>query len=161
MAGLASAERAVARADENSRSPKLRCVSRKPPWPSAILRFRLCKELAASSTLHDISVPKASSETMESMFSDFYVTTRFFSQVEPPPRFIRKLKEPPLNRTNIFFGESHSDWLPVRGGESDFVFDVVTGMPSRKSHLLPAAVSSLESVTASFGSKVEVWLAPR
>ncbi|EYE10123.1 hypothetical protein AC80_5320 [Escherichia coli 1-110-08_S4_C1] len=28
-------------------------------------------------------------------------------------------------------------------------FDVVTGMPSRKSHLLPAAVSSLESVTAS------------
>lgn len=36
---------------------------------------------------------------------------------------IRKLKEPPLNRTNIFFGESHSDWLPVRGGESgDFVF---------------------------------------
>ena len=38
-------------------------------------------------------------------------------------RFIRKLKEPPLNRTNIFFGESHSDWLPVRGGESgDFVF---------------------------------------
>ncbi|PQN67798.1 APH(3'') family aminoglycoside O-phosphotransferase, partial [Shigella flexneri] len=23
-------------------------------------------------------------------------------------RFIRKLKEPPLNRTNIFFGESHS-----------------------------------------------------
>ena len=40
-------------------------------------------------------------------------------------------------------------------------FDVVTGMPSRKSHLLPAAVSSLESVTASFGSKVEVWLAPR
>ncbi len=35
----------------------------------------------------------------------------------------RKLKEPPLNRTNIFFGESHSDWLPVRGGESgDFVF---------------------------------------
>ncbi|KDI63220.1 hypothetical protein SM32_05336, partial [Klebsiella pneumoniae] len=26
-------------------------------------------------------------------------------------------------------------------------FDVVTGMPSRKSHLLPAAVSSLESVT--------------
>lgn len=28
-----------------------------------------------------------------------------------------------LNRTNIFFGESHSDWLPVRGGESgDFVF---------------------------------------
>ncbi|WP_446494708.1 APH(3'') family aminoglycoside O-phosphotransferase [Escherichia coli] len=63
-----------------------------------------------------------------------------------------------MNRTNIFFGESHSDWLPVRGGESgDFVFfDVVTGMPSRKSHLLPAAVSSLESVTASFGSKVEV-----
>lgn len=52
-----------------------------------------------------------------------YVATRFFSQVEPPPRFIRKLKEPPLNRTNIFFGESHSDWLPVRGGESgDFVF---------------------------------------
>jgi small GTP-binding protein len=50
-------------------------------------------------------------------------TMRFFSQVEPPPRFIRKLKEPPLNRTNIFFGESHSDWLPVRGGESgDFVF---------------------------------------
>ena len=42
---------------------------------------------------------------------------------KPPPRFIRKLKEPPLNRTNIFFGESHSDWLPVRGGESgDFVF---------------------------------------
>ena len=40
-------------------------------------------------------------------------------------------------------------------------FDVVTGMPSRKSHLLPAAVSSLESVTASVGSKVEVWLAPR
>ncbi len=40
-------------------------------------------------------------------------------------------------------------------------FDVVTGMPSRKSHLLPAAVSSLESVTASFGSKVEVWLAPK
>lgn len=34
-----------------------------------------------------------------------------------------RLKEPPLNRTNIFFGESHSDWLPVRGGESgDFVF---------------------------------------
>lgn len=32
-------------------------------------------------------------------------------------------REPPLNRTNIFFGESHSDWLPVRGGESgDFVF---------------------------------------
>lgn len=28
-----------------------------------------------------------------------------------------------MNRTNIFFGESHSDWLPVRGGESgDFVF---------------------------------------
>ncbi|MCB6821734.1 hypothetical protein LIY52_23965, partial [Escherichia coli] len=27
-----------------------------------------------------------------------------------------------MNRTNIFFGESHSDWLPVRGGESgDFV----------------------------------------
>lgn len=51
------------------------------------------------------------------------IATRFFSQVEPPPRFIRKLKEPPLNRTNIFFGESHSDWLPVRGGESgDFVF---------------------------------------
>ncbi|EAB9017877.1 hypothetical protein EWD88_23790 [Salmonella enterica subsp. enterica serovar Agona] len=46
------------------------------------------------------------------------IATRFFSQVEPPPRFIRKLKEPPLNRTNIFFGESHSDWLPVRGGES-------------------------------------------
>ncbi|HIG5884832.1 hypothetical protein, partial [Klebsiella pneumoniae] len=23
-----------------------------------------------------------------------------------------------MNRTNIFFGESHSDWLPVRGGES-------------------------------------------
>ncbi|HHL0235243.1 MULTISPECIES: hypothetical protein, partial [Gammaproteobacteria] len=22
-----------------------------------------------------------------------------------------------MNRTNIFFGESHSDWLPVRGGE--------------------------------------------
>ncbi|HHP1699466.1 MULTISPECIES: hypothetical protein, partial [Enterobacteriaceae] len=21
-----------------------------------------------------------------------------------------------MNRTNIFFGESHSDWLPVRGG---------------------------------------------
>ncbi|MEG6490950.1 hypothetical protein, partial [Klebsiella pneumoniae] len=20
-----------------------------------------------------------------------------------------------MNRTNIFFGESHSDWLPVRG----------------------------------------------
>ncbi len=51
------------------------------------------------------------------------IATRFSSQVEPPPRFIRKLKEPPLNRTNIFFGESHSDWLPVRGGESgDFVF---------------------------------------
>lgn len=51
------------------------------------------------------------------------IATRFFSQVEPTPRFIRKLKEPPLNRTNIFFGESHSDWLPVRGGESgDFVF---------------------------------------
>ncbi|EPK5326370.1 hypothetical protein OIV27_005740, partial [Klebsiella pneumoniae] len=28
-----------------------------------------------------------------------------------------------MNRTNIFFGKSHSDWLPVRGGESgDFVF---------------------------------------
>lgn len=28
-----------------------------------------------------------------------------------------------MNRTNIFFGESHSDRLPVRGGESgDFVF---------------------------------------
>lgn len=25
------------------------------------------------------------------------IATRFFSQVEPPPRFIRKLKEPPLN----------------------------------------------------------------
>ena len=36
-------------------------------------------------------------------------------------------------------------------------FDVVTGMPSRKSHLLPATVSSLESVTAPFYSKVEVW----
>ncbi|HHF8210750.1 TPA: hypothetical protein ACXESA_005410, partial [Klebsiella pneumoniae] len=23
-----------------------------------------------------------------------------------------------MNRTNIFFGKSHSDWLPVRGGES-------------------------------------------
>ncbi|MDJ4485031.1 hypothetical protein ABS849_29395, partial [Klebsiella pneumoniae] len=21
-----------------------------------------------------------------------------------------------MNRTNIFFGKSHSDWLPVRGG---------------------------------------------
>ncbi|MFH7251086.1 aminoglycoside O-phosphotransferase APH(3'')-Ib, partial [Klebsiella pneumoniae] len=27
-----------------------------------------------------------------------------------------------MNRTNIFCGKSHSDWLPVRGGESgDFV----------------------------------------
>jgi len=51
------------------------------------------------------------------------IATLFFSQVEPPPRLISKLKEPPLNRTYIFLGESHSDWLPVRGGESgDFVF---------------------------------------
>ncbi|KTH47087.1 strA [Enterobacter hormaechei subsp. xiangfangensis] len=35
-------------------------------------------------------------------------------------------------------------------------FDVVTGMPSRKSHLLPAAVSSLESVTACSKSLVKV-----
>ncbi|OXX04039.1 hypothetical protein CG422_26700, partial [Shigella flexneri] len=32
-------------------------------------------------------------------------------------------------------------------------FDVVTGMPSRKSHLLPAAVSSLESVTGIGGAE--------
>lgn len=73
MAGLASARaRAVARADENSRSPKLRCVSRKPPWPSAILQFPISARNSASSASlsTDMSVPKASSETMESMFSD-------------------------------------------------------------------------------------------
>lgn len=65
-------ERAVARADENSRSPKLRCVSRKPPWPSAILQFPISARNSASSASlsTDMSVPKASSETMESMFSD-------------------------------------------------------------------------------------------
>lgn len=71
-------------------------------------------------------------------------------------------REPPLNRTNIFFGESHSDWLPVRGGESgDFVFRRGDGHAFAKIAPASAAVSSLESVTASFGSKVEVWLAPR
>ncbi|MCY3236667.1 hypothetical protein ECD84_17925, partial [Acinetobacter pittii] len=56
---------------------------------------------------------------IQSAFSSaYFLKHHLFSQVEPPPRFIRKLKEPPLNRTNIFFGESHSDWLPVRGGES-------------------------------------------
>ncbi len=66
MAGLASARRAVARADENSRSPKLRCVSRKPPWPSAILQFPISARNSASSASlsTDMSVPKASSETM-------------------------------------------------------------------------------------------------
>lgn len=59
-------ERAVARADENSRSPKLRCVSRKPPWPSAILQFPISARNSASSASlsTDMSVPKASSETM-------------------------------------------------------------------------------------------------
>ncbi len=91
-----------------------------------------------------------------------YVATRFFSQVEPPPRFIRKLKEPPLNRTNIFLvNRILTGCLSEAENLVILFFDVVTGMPSRKSHLLPAAVSSLESVTASFGSKVEVWLAPR
>ncbi|MGG6725140.1 UNVERIFIED_CONTAM: APH(3'') family aminoglycoside O-phosphotransferase, partial [Salmonella enterica subsp. enterica serovar Weltevreden] len=27
-----------------------------------------------------------------------------------------------MNRTNIFCGESHSDWVPVRGGGSGDVF---------------------------------------
>ncbi|MGU2639913.1 recombinase family protein [Acinetobacter baumannii] len=70
MAGLASARGA----DENSRSPKLRCVSRKPPWPSAILQFPISARNSASSASlsTDMSVPKASSETMESMFSDWH-----------------------------------------------------------------------------------------
>ena len=40
-------------------------------------------------------------------------------------------------------------------------YTLVGVMQSKGRYLLPAAVSSLESVTASFGSKVEVWLAPR
>ena len=77
-------------------------------------------------------------------------------------RFIRKLKEPPLTRTNIFLvNRILTGCLSEAENLVILFFDVVTGMPSRKSHLLPAAVSSLESVTASFGSKVEVWLAPR
>ena len=70
--GIRSAHEAVARADENSRSPKLRCVSRKTPWPSAILQFPISARNSASSASlsTDMSVPKASSETMESMFSD-------------------------------------------------------------------------------------------
>src|SRR5699024_968875 len=90
------------------------------------------------------------------------IATRFFSQVEPPPRFIRKLKEPPLNRTNIFLGNRIlTGCLSEAEKHVILFFDVGTGMPSRKSHLLLCAVSSLESVTGSFGSKVEVWLAPR
>ena len=46
--------------------PKLRCVSRKPPWPSAILQFPISARNSASSASlsTDMSVPKASSETM-------------------------------------------------------------------------------------------------
>lgn len=74
-------ERAVARADENSRSPKLRCVSRKPPWPSAILQFPISARNSASSASlsTDMSVPKASSETMESMFSDLRSNSFLFA----------------------------------------------------------------------------------
>ena len=74
-------ERTVARADENSRSPKLRCVSRKPPWPSAILQFPISARNSASSASlsTDMSVPKASSETMESMFSDLRSNSFLFA----------------------------------------------------------------------------------
>lgn len=66
-----------------------------------------------------------------------------------------------MNRTNIFLvNRILTGCLSEAENLVILFFDVVTGMPSRKSHLLPAAVSSLESVTASFGSKVEVWLAP-
>ncbi len=62
-----------------------------------------------------------------------------------------------MNRTNIFLvNRILTGCLSEAENLVILFFDVVTGMPSRKSHLLPAAVSSLESVTASFGSKVEV-----
>ncbi|MGE6824417.1 recombinase family protein [Pseudomonas soli] len=81
MAGLASARARGRKGGRNSRSPKLRCVSRKPPWPSAILQFPISARNSASSASlsTDMSVPKASSETMESMFSDLRSNSFLFA----------------------------------------------------------------------------------
>lgn len=81
MAGLASARARGRKGGRKFALTKLRCVSRKPPWPSAILQFPISARNSASSASlsTDMSVPKASSETMESMFSDLRSNSFLFA----------------------------------------------------------------------------------
>ena len=81
MAGLASARARGRKGGRKFALTKARCVSRKPPWPSAILQFPISARNSASSASlsTDMSVPKASSETMESMFSDLRSNSFLFA----------------------------------------------------------------------------------
>ena len=81
MAGLASARARGRKGGRKFALTKAQVRLAQPPWPSAILQFPISARNSASSASlsTDMSVPKASSETMESMFSDLRSNSFLFA----------------------------------------------------------------------------------
>jgi hypothetical protein len=72
------------------------------------------------------------------------------------PHLINKPKESPMNRPLASLGTRNLTGCPSKVENPVILFSgVATDKPTRRSHLLPAVLSSPESATASFGSKAE------